>query len=334
MSENISRREFVQGSLLASAGGALAVNTVANQALAQNQDNKPASPKVEPGSKDTLPKGKIGNLEVSRMILGGNLINHYTHSRDLRYVYDLTAHYNTQQKIMETMSIAESYGIDTISGHTPPGFVDTIKKYRNEWGGKIKCIICPSTAKVVPDMKPYYDQVKQLVDDGVDALYLFGVYADKLVAEGKMDLVAKAVECVKELGIPSGVGAHDLNVVKACEQNKVPCDFYIKTFHHHKYPTGPKPEQIKEKGPHAEIPGYWCSNPEETIEVMKTVEKPWIAFKVMAAGAIPPKNAFPYVIANGADHVLAGMFDFEIEEDVRIFKEALASAKRTRPWRS
>ena len=32
----------------------------------------------------------------------------------------------------------------------------------------------------------------------------------------------------------------------------------------------------------------------------------------MAAGAIPPENAFPYVFNGGADFVLAGMFDFEI----------------------
>jgi hypothetical protein len=67
---------------------------------------------------------------------------------------------------------------------------------------------------------------------------------------------------------------------------------------------------------------------------MKAVEKPWIAFKVMAAGAIPPKDAFPYVFNNGADHMLVGMFDWEIAPDVEIAKKAIAEAKRERPWRS
>ncbi|MBK9137519.1 MAG: hypothetical protein IPM17_01945 [Verrucomicrobia bacterium] len=48
---------------------------------------------------------------------------------------------------------------------------------------------------------------------------------------------------------------------------------------------------------------------------MRSVKKPWIAFKTMAAGAIPPKNAFRYAFRSGADFVLAGMFDFETEED-------------------
>jgi len=67
---------------------------------------------------------------------------------------------------------------------------------------------------------------------------------------------------------------------------------------------------------------------------MTTVEKPWIAFKTMAAGAIPPETAFRYAFQNGADFVLAGMFDYEIAEDVKLANEALGRAKeRGRPWR-
>ena len=123
---------------------------------------------------------------------------------------------------------------------------------------------------------------------------------------------------------PVGVGAHDLNVIVECEKRRVQADFYIKTFHHHNYPSAPKPEQIA--GAYNEVPGYWCRNPQEVIEVMKGVQKPWIAFKVMAAGAIPPKDAFEYVYKNGADHVLAGMFDFEIAEDAQTLNGILPSA--------
>jgi len=140
------------------------------------------------------------------------------------------------------------------------------------------------------------------------------------------------VQVIKSHNIPAGIGAHDLEVIKAAEKGRFGADFYIKTFHHHNYRTGPKPEDIKT--PHAEIPGYWCSNPEETARFMQTVEKPWIAFKVMAAGAIPPRSAFQYVFENGADFSLAGMFDFEIAEDVKIATEVLAGIKqRARPWR-
>ena len=123
-----------------------------------------------------------------------------------------------------------------------------------------------------------------------------------------------------------------MRVVVECEKAQVPADFYIKTFHHHRYPSAPKPEQIR--GPLGETPGYWCADPNATIEVMKKVEKPWIAFKTMAAGAIPPQDAFKYCFENGADHILVGMFDFEIAHDVKIARQALEGVNRQRTWKS
>jgi hypothetical protein len=77
----------------------------------------------------------------------------------------------------------------------------------------------------------------------------------------------------------------------------------------------------------------WCNNPEETATFMETVEKPWVAFKVMAAGAISPRMAFPYAYRNGADFVIAGMFDFQLESDVKIALESLQKLdSRKRPW--
>jgi hypothetical protein len=94
-----------------------------------------------------------------------------------------------------------------------------------------------------------------------------------------------------------------------------------------------RPDELRDVT--AEVPGHWCRNPKEVIRVMQGVEKPWIAFKVMAAGTIPPKDAFKYAFQNGADHILAGMFDYETAEDVATAKEALAATTtRNRLWRS
>jgi len=70
---------------------------------------------------------------------------------------------------------------------------------------------------------------------------------------------------------------------------------------------------------------------------MATVKKPWIAFKILAAGAIHPRAAFPYAFNHGADFILVGMFDWQIEENARLARRVIAAAsgpasKRTRPW--
>ena len=322
----INRREFVKRSLLTTAGGTLAVCA----ASPISADEKPAPSPAVHSKGEGCPQGKIGKLNISRLILGSNLITFYVHARDMRFVNNLTKHYNTEGKILETLAVAESYGINTIMTQANENYLKLLRKHRDQNGGKLQWIvgIVPNVAKPDDDK----EAMRKLFESGVDAMYIHGNPCDKICAAGNKDLIERTIESIKSNDVPAGAGGHDLNVVKFCEQNKIELDFYVKTFHHHQYPTAPKPDQLK--APCAEIPGYWCKDPVETADVMKDVTKPWIAFKVMAAGTIPPASAFKYVYQNGADFVLAGMFDFEIEEDVKIAREAVAAASaRKRPWR-
>ncbi len=323
MSSETTRRTFIRNSLTAS----IAVASTAGAASSEPSASDAQKKKEAAGQ--SLPMGKIGDLNISRILLGGNLLTHYTHSRDLKYVYNLAKHYNTVDKILETMAIAEANGVNTLVIHTAPGVMEFLQKYRNDHNGNIQWIICP-TANIDDSMNDYRKQVQQIVEMGVDAIYLWGVRADQLASQGRIDLIEKAVQIAQEMGVPSGVGAHDLNVIQQCEKHGVDADFYVKTLHHHDYPTAPKPEELTKI--YSEIPGYWCNKPEEVISFMNGVSKPFIAYKVMAAGAIPPENAFQYAFDKGADFVLAGMFDFEIAENVRTANSVLKKVNRTRPW--
>src|SRR5487761_2410225 len=117
MTTPMNRRSFVRQAAMTSASVALALD-----ARSQTEP-KPAA------QTSAMPRGKIGKIEVSRLILGGNLLTHYTHSRDLQYVYNLAAHYNTDEKIMETLAAAEANGINTVSMHNPPHPISVLRRY-------------------------------------------------------------------------------------------------------------------------------------------------------------------------------------------------------------
>jgi len=315
MTENkdqISRRSFVTAGALASAGAALAIGSGAGR----------QSPADTAQPQDMLPLGKIGDMEVSRLIFGGNLLEQAMHSRDLRYVCQLARHYNTTERAIETLKLAESLGINTMSGSIKETSMKPLREYREKHNGKMQWIICPF-APLEDGLAKFNEEVEKLMDWGCDAIYIWGVRGDQYARAGRIDLIGKAVEAVKAYGVPCGVGGHLLEVVAECERQKVPADFYIKTLHHHDYPSAK-----------LDYDSLWCKRPNELIEFMQSVRKPWIAFKVMAAGAIPPENAFPFAFNGGADFVLAGMFDFQVAHDVKLASGAVAGAKRKRPWRA
>ena len=78
----------------------------------------------------------------------------------------------------------------------------------------------------------------------------------------------------------------------------------------------------------------WPS-PEQTIAVMQNVEAAWIAFKVLAAGEISPRTVFAYALRGGADFMVVGMFDFQVQQDAQLARDLLRKLDaRDRPWRA
>ena len=66
---------------------------------------------------------------------------------------------------------------------------------------------------------------------------------------------------------------------------------------------------------------------------MQTVSKPWIAFKVLAAGASDARRGFAHAFRKGANFVAVGMFDFQIKEDCELVRQLVRREKnRPRPW--
>jgi hypothetical protein len=124
----------------------------------------------------------------------------------------------------------------------------------------------------------------------------------------------------------------------ACEKAGLKPDFHLKTLHSPNYwsfnPHGEKWEPFHVGGK-KDTENVWCTQPQETVEFMRNVTTPWIAFKVLAAGAIPPQTAFQYAYENGADFICAGMFDFQVREDTIIAKNVLnGSVACQHPWRA
>ena len=284
--------------------------------------------------KGQIPHGNIGDKMLSRIIMGGNLIGGWSHARDLIYVSSLFKAYNTEMKVFETIQMAEKAGINTIN--ILYSQLPLINKYKRIFDSNLQTM-----TQVHPTKDDVYGNINRAIDQGADIIQIQGNCCDWRVRDGEIDVLHKAMEYIRKQGYLAGLGAHSIQALIECDRDGIEPDFFMKTLHHDSYWSAhPRENRIPFEVDGKNSPDHdkfhnnmFCLFPEETIGFMKTTKVPFIAFKVLAAGAIKPEDGFRFAFENGADFICVGMFDYQVVDDVNIAIDTLATLKgRKREW--
>lgn len=284
----MKRREFMKaGGLMGAA--ALAAGGAGGAGSAQAAD-PPAAKIVE-----NMPKVKLGNLEVSRFILGSNPFWGYSHKNS--ELDKQMREFHTDERIAKILDEAASCGVTAMASPPDARWVDLYTKYL-AGGGKLRLWIgqCHGPPE---NMEKEIDTAAK---GGAKAIFIQGHRVEEQFDKGKWEVLKGWLERIRGHGLPAGLAAHYPEIHLEAEKRKLPADFYYQCFYN------------------VTKSGDWSDRERAlAVETILKIEKPVIAYKVLAAGRLQAKPAleFAFEKIRRKDGVCIGIFSGNAIDQIR-----------------
>jgi len=253
---------------------------------------------------------RIGDIRVSRFILGSNPFSGFSHQSpemDLKMM-----RFYTTRRIKDTLREAELMGINTLIGRTDHHVMRFLLEYWDE-GGRIQWF-----AQTCPGVGPHEMCVNRAIEGKAKACHIHGGVMDHLFARGKMDEAIPAVEMIRQAGLLAGIAAHNPEVIKWAEKN-LDVDYYMCSY----YNSESRDEKEEHDTGAEEV--FRDKDRKIMTELIQNLSRPAIHYKIMAAGRNDPLQAIAYAVEcmRPGDAICVGIYrgDFPniLEEDVKLF---------------
>jgi hypothetical protein len=287
--------------------------------LAASAEAAPPGPVAPP-----MPTIKLGAHTVSRLIIGGNPI--YGHSHFNRLLSQHQTAWHTPARVVELMQRCEKSGINTWQNSYADRTLQDLDAYRKA-GGKMHWLCLG---------KPDWDKNPDRIDDAAKrkpiGIAPHGALAERLHRSKQLKVLTGLLKRIRAKGVLVGLSAHNPALIEMAEEQKWDVDYYMCCLY---YLTRPRQEYEKLLGkdlPLGEI--YLPSDPPRMFKVIRSVKKPCLVYKVLAAGrrvgsATEVRQGFETALANikPSDALIVGMyqqFSDQVGENAALVREICA----------
>jgi hypothetical protein len=266
-----------------------------------------------------LEQVKLGKLSVSRMLIGGNPFSGFSHQSPERDT-EMRAYYTTEQ-IQATLREAESLGIDTFLGRGDAHVTGVLAQYW-EQGGKIEWV-----AQTASEAPTQVVGAQFAIDAGCKACYIHGGRMEYMLAQGKEQEILDTIRVIQDAELPAGVAGHSPHVFAWAEEH-LDLDFYMCCYYNPS-PRDKKPwhdPNVREQ--------YLEQDRQLMIERIKTLSKPVIHYKVLAAGRNDPEEGLFFAAKQmrPGDAVCVGFYTKDdphmIAQDIALLEKGLQAAEQ------
>ncbi len=253
----------------------------------------------------TLPKVKLGNYEVTRLIVGANPFYGYSH---FNRVFDShMREWCTQERVCEVLRQCELNGINTWQFSEHERSLLDIRRHQ-ETGGKLQWILLsgrqlesnPAKIVEVAKMKPI-------------GIVHHGGVTDSCFRKGQMGKVQDFLKAVRQSGVMVGMSTHTPEVIEYVEERNWDIDFYMTAVYCVTRPAEETRKLLNNELPLGEV--FLDDDPARMYRVVRQTKKTCLAFKILAAGRRCDSTAqldrafqFAFDSIKPQDAVIVGMY--------------------------
>lgn len=293
------RRRFLQSAAGAAAGLALPCTETA-----ETQSPGASSPAPPSEEKITLPQIRMGDYQVSRLIIGGNPFYGYSHFNRLFSQHMME--WSTPERVCEVLRRCEANGINTWQFSHAERTISDLKRHRAE-GGKMQWLLLSH-----PEIEKDHNLIREVVKLKPIGIAHHGGSAERKRRAGRLGEVREFLKAVRDSGVLVGLSLHDPTLLEQVEEENWDVDYYMTSL----YYLTRTPEEFKKllgQKPLGEV--YLPEDPPRMCRAIRQTKKTCLAYKVLAAGRLTDSpaqidEAFRFVFRNikPQDAIIVGMY--------------------------
>jgi len=256
-----------------------------------------------------LPTIRLGNADVTRLIMGGNIISGTSH---LTPALDQEMEdYYTTANILKCLTRCEDCGINTVALRTDKHIMRVLREH---WanGGKLQWI-----AQTASEMISFQGNVNAAMHYNPIAFYHHGSVTDDLMQQGKFDELKKRFAILRDTGLSVGMATHNPDYIRYADEH-FDVDFYMACLYNL---TAVPHESSAIRGKSNEGEHFDENDIPLMYAAIQQTNRPCLAFKILGAtrrAATPQdvSNCFQeaFETIKPTDAVMVGMFQRDRDE--------------------
>ena len=259
-----------------------------------------------------LPTVAFGDIEITRLIGGGNPLCAYSHNVE-QMTRDM-AGYFTAERVVEYLHRCQAAGINTLQARGDFHRVLHWRELFRREGGRLHWI-----AQTASEMFDVFENIRVMAAAGAEAIYHHGSRTDKLWQAGRIDEVRDYLKAMRDAGVRVGLATHIPEVIDHVEEAGWDLDFYMTCVYN--LSRTPRESALVDPQAAKQEEKFLPEDPPRMYERVRATDRQCLAFKILGAARRcatqeDVRAAFREAFANikPTDAVVVGMFPKYVDQ--------------------